>query len=137
MPVKVRASGVWDIQVQIQGQGQLERVASLNHPVNVLITPSKTNAIVSLKPKVDRSLVPNRDFVFYIDDQGISTPTVVSTQTPSNQQAINLMVLPDTRSDFVKSRITRDIQMRRNRNPQDVIDMAPEVKYARNELEQM
>ena len=47
------------------------------------------------------------------------------------------MVLPDTRSEFVKSRILRDIQMRRNRNPSDVIDMAPEVKYARNELEQM
>ena len=27
--------------------------------------------------------------------------------------------------------------MRRNRNPNDVVDTAPEIKYARNELEKM
>lgn len=105
MPLKAQASGLWDIQVQVRGEGKLERVTSLNHPCTVLTTPSKTSALVSLKPSVDRSLVPTKDFVLYVRDSGISQPTAVSTITPSGQQAISLKMLTDTRSEHVKSRV--------------------------------
>ena len=36
MPVKTESSGLWDISIMIQGEGKLERVASLNHPIKVL-----------------------------------------------------------------------------------------------------
>ena len=72
MPLKAQASGLWDIQVQVRGEGRLERITSLNHPCNVLTTPSKAGALVSLKPSVDRSLVPTKDFVLYVRDSGIS-----------------------------------------------------------------
>ena len=133
IPVKSQASGLWDIQVTIQGQGAISRVTSLNHPVNVILTPSKTGAIVNLKRNIDRSLVPSSDFVLYIRDQGISLPTVVSTITPSEQQAINLMILPDTRSDRVKQRISSDI---RNRQ-EEAIDISRGIQYARTEEEQL
>lgn len=68
MPVKLRASGLWDFQITVHGQGELERIASLNHPIEVELSPSKTKASVSLKSTVDRSLVPNSDFVLYIRD---------------------------------------------------------------------
>ena len=105
MPIKARSSGLWDIQVQIQGEGKLQRIASSNHPIQVRTTPSKTSAIVSLKSTVDRSLVPNRDFVLYIRDEGISKPTAISALANNGQQAISLKVLTDTRSEHVKSRI--------------------------------
>ena len=79
----MRSSGLWDIQVQIQGEGKIERVTSINHPIKVLTTPSKTSAIVKLKPSVDRSLVPNKDFVLYVRDAGISKPSAISAMTPS------------------------------------------------------
>ena len=72
MPLKTRESGLWDIQVKVNGEGKLTRVSSLNHPIIVETHPSKKVARVSLKPSVDRSLVPNRDFVLYIRDEGIS-----------------------------------------------------------------
>ena len=68
MPVKLRASGLWDFQITVHGQGELERIASLNHPIDVTLSQSKTKASVSLKSTVDRSLVPNNDFVLYIRD---------------------------------------------------------------------
>ena len=113
MPIKARSSGLWDIQVQIQGEGQLQRIASINHPIQVKTTPSKKSAIVNLKSTVDRSLVPNKDFVLYIRDEGISKPTAISTMTNSGQQAISLKMLTDTRSEHVKSRIIQELQSRR------------------------
>ena len=77
--------------------------------MQVLIAPSMTSAVVTLKPTIDRSLVPSRDFVLYIRDDSISQPTVVSTIAPSDRQAINVAVLPDTRSEIVKERVRRDI----------------------------
>ena len=68
IPVKTRSSGLWDLQVTVQGEGKLERVASINHPVKVRTNKSKTTAVVSLKPSVDRSLVPCKDFVLYVRD---------------------------------------------------------------------
>ena len=109
MPMKVRSSGLWDIEVQIQGEGKLERIASINHPIKVITTPSKTSAIVSLKSSVDRSLVPNHDFVLYVRDEGISKPTAIATPTPSGQQAVSFKVLPDSRSEHVKSRIQQEV----------------------------
>ncbi len=47
------------------------------------LTKSKKGAIVSLSPTVDRSLVPSRDFVLYIRDEGIAVPSAVSTDAPS------------------------------------------------------
>ena len=105
MPLSARASGLWDIQVQIHGEGKLERVASLNHPIVVKTAPSKTTAIVNLKPSVDRSLVPNRDFVLYIRDEGLSKPTAVSAMTLGGQQAISVKILPDDRTEHEKSRV--------------------------------
>ena len=79
MPVKTKSSGLWDIEVKIQGDGEIERVASLNHPIKVVTNPNNTNAIVSLKSTVDRSLVPSSDFVLYVRDSGISRPTAILT----------------------------------------------------------
>ena len=140
MPIKARSSGLWDIQVQIQGEGQLERVASINHPIQVKMTPSKKSAIVNLKSTVDRSLVPNKDFVLYIRDEGISKPTAISVMTNNGQQAISLKMLTDTRSEHVKSRIIQELESRREALQasgidSDQIDVDAEISYARNELE--
>ena len=87
-PVTARKSGLWSIDVTVKGDGPLERITSLNHPVSIVTTPTKLDAVVSLKPTVDRSLVPNHDFVLYVRDAGISKPSAISTMTPSRQQAI-------------------------------------------------
>lgn len=137
MPLSTRASGLWDIQVQIQGEGKLQRVASLNHPVVVKTAPSKTSAIVNLKPSVDRSLVPNRDFVLYIRDEGLAQPTTVSAMTLGGQQAISISILPDDRNEFEKSRVMQDIRSRMPGKAIDDIDTSADVKYGRNEVEQM
>ena len=126
---KERASGLWDIQVTIHGQGQLERIASLNHPVEVMLAPSKTSAAVCLKTSVDRTLVPHQDFVLYIRDEGISQPSVVSTITPSNQQAINMAFISDSRSQEVKVRVSADVQSRMTSVRGRKLDLAANVKY--------
>ena len=96
---------------------------------------------MNLKSTVDRSLVPNKDFVLYIRDEGISKPTAISTMTNSGQQAISLKMLTDTRSEHVKSRIIQELQSRREVlqadgiSDSDQIDVDAEVSYARNELE--
>ena len=87
----------------------MTRLASLNHPVHVKSAPDGSFAHVSLKDCVDRSLVPCRDFVMYIRDEGISSLSAISSQTLSNQQAISLKVLPDYRAQDVKQRVTRDL----------------------------
>ena len=105
MPVKARSSGLWDIQVNIQGEGEIERVSSLNHPVAVKLTENKTGAIVNLKPTVDRSFVPTSDFVLLVRDKAISQPSAISTLTNSGKQVINFKMLPDSRADSVKQRV--------------------------------
>ena len=77
----------------------------MNHPIEVTLSPSKTKGSVSLKSTVDRSLVPNSDFVLYIRDEKMAQPTVVSTLTPSMRQAISVQVIPDSRSEEVKQRV--------------------------------
>ena len=74
MPVKESASGLWDFHITVRssGEGQLQRIASCNHPVQVLLAPSRKSAVVTLKPSIDRSLVPSQDFVLYIRDDAIS-----------------------------------------------------------------
>jgi len=136
MPVKTNASGLWDIEVLVKGQGSLQRVASLNHPVSVLLNNDKTDAVVTLKPSVNRSLVPSRDFVLYIRDEGISKPTAISSLTATGQQAVNLMMLPDSRSERVKERVRQDILSRKIAGAQiEDVDMAPDIEYGRTEAE--
>ena len=135
--MSARASGLWDIQVQIHGEGKLERVASLNHPIVVKTAPSKTTAIVNLKPSVDRSLVPNRDFVLYIRDEGLSKPTAVSAMTLGGQQAVSVKILPDDRTEHEKSRVMQNIRNRMPGRATDDIDTSASVTYARNEVELM
>ena len=101
------------------------------------MTPSKQGACVSLTPKVNRSLVPNKDFVLYIRDEGISKPSAISTLTASGQQAINIKVLTDSRSEHVKSRVMQDIMECSGISGTHELDMAADVKYSRTELEQL
>ena len=70
-------------------------MASLNHPVKVSLAPDQTYAKVALKDCVDRTLVPCRDFVFYVRVEGISNVSAISSQTLSGQQAISLKIMPD------------------------------------------
>lgn len=101
--------------------------------MKVSLTKSKKGAIVSLSPKVDRSLVPSRDFVLYIRDEGISEPSAISTDTQSGCKAVNIKILPDSSSEHVKSRIRQEVQNRQNGD--FPVDMTPDVRYERNELE--
>ena len=48
MPIKQGFSGLWDINVTIKADAELERVASLNHPVQVSIAEDLKSASVSL-----------------------------------------------------------------------------------------
>ena len=48
MPVKTQSSGLWDISITIQGEGKIERLASLNHPIKVLTDANQNKAMVSL-----------------------------------------------------------------------------------------
>ena len=85
MPVKKGWSGLWDIIVKVQCSGQLQRLASTNHPIKAQISPDKSSAIVTLRNTVDRSLVPCSDFVLLIKDENMATTSVVSSMTPSGQ----------------------------------------------------
>ena len=74
-----RSSGFYDFQIQVVGEGRLTRLASLNHPVQVRLAPEGTFAQVALKDCVDRTLVPSRDFVLYVRDEGISSLSAISS----------------------------------------------------------
>ena len=65
-------TGLWDMQLRINGQAPLERLTSLNHPIKIQMSEDKQRAIITLKNTVDRSLVPCEDFVLYIRDTKIS-----------------------------------------------------------------
>ena len=101
------------------GEGRLTRLASLNHPVHVRLAPEGTFAQVALKESVDRTLVPSRDFVLYVRDEGISSLSAISSLTPSGQQAISIKVLPDYRATDVKERIARDLAANRDASSED------------------
>ena len=68
MPVRRGFSGIYDIQVSLKTQGQLQRIASTNHPIHIELTNDKTEALVTLSKNVDRTYVPSKDFVLYIRD---------------------------------------------------------------------
>ena len=84
---------------------------------------------MSLKHTVDRSLVPNRDFVLYVRDTAISQPSAISTQIPSGSQAISIRMLPDCRSEQIKARVQSELR--------DVasLDMSANITYGKNEAE--
>ena len=81
--------------------------------------------------------MPSKDFVLYVRDSGISKPTAISTITPSGRQALSLKMLPDTRSEHVKSRVMQEMQSRMTGSVEDAIDVESDICYGRNELEQM
>ena len=41
MPAKVGWSGLWDLQLRVNGQAPLERLCSLNHPIKVQLSENK------------------------------------------------------------------------------------------------
>ena len=127
MPVKEGWSGLWDIMVRVKGEGEIQRLASLNHPIKAQLSGDKSSAFITLKKTVDRSLVPCKDFVLRIRDEKMAEPSVISSITPSGQQAISVKVLPDMRSRVVKERIEAEIRERL----QGVVDMNSTVKYVR------
>ena len=132
MPIKAGWSGLWDIQVRVQGAGKIKRVASLNHPIKAQINTDGGSAIVKLRDTVDRSLVPCQDFVLLIRDEKIATTSVISSTTPAGQQALSVKLLPDMRSIAVKKRIENEIAERL----QGMVDLNATVKYARTHAEQ-
>ena len=132
MPVKEGWSGLWDIQVRVQGAGHIRRVASLNHPIRAQINPDGGSAIVKLRETVDRSLVPCQDFVLLIRDEKMDVTSVMASTTPSGQQAVSVKLLPDMRSIAVKKRIEKEIADRLD----GIVDLNSNVKYARTHQEQ-
>ena len=84
MPKLTDESGKWDIQVQINGVADFQRVASTNHPIEVCtVAGDRTNARVCINPQVDRSFVPYKDFELFVRDEHIGRPTLMSTETPN------------------------------------------------------
>ena len=134
MPVQTESSGLYDFQIQVVGEGRLTRLASLNHPVKVSLAPDETYAKVALKDCVDRTLVPCRDFVLYVRDEGISNLSAMSSQTISGRQAVSLKVMPDFRAEGVKERVAQDLA--RNRaSAASPVDISNKNIYRRNEAE--
>ena len=82
---------------------------------------------MKLRETVDRSLVPCQDFVLLIRDEKIDTTSVISSTTPSGQQAVSVKLLPDMRSIAVKKRIEKEIAERLD----GIVDLNSNVKYAR------
>lgn len=52
------STGVWDIGIQVVGEGKLTRIASPSHPLRIFTSTKQTFATVKIKSIVDRSLVP-------------------------------------------------------------------------------
>ena len=98
-------SGLYDIQVTVQTQGELQRLASTNHPVQVELSRDKKEALVTLSESVDRSYVPSQDFVLYIRDTQMDQPSAISSITATGRQAISLSIQPDLRSREMKQRV--------------------------------
>ena len=48
LPMKHKASGLWDMQVNYHGLARLENVVSVNYPIRLLTTPSGTKAAINI-----------------------------------------------------------------------------------------
>ena len=131
------ATGKWDLGIQIVGEGKLKRVASPSHPIKMFTCTQQTFATVKLKESVDRSLVPDIDFILYIRDEGISQVSAISTTALNGKKAVGLKVLPDFRTDSVKMRINDQFRYRKVDNPlgANYFDIDPYIRYDRNENE--
>jgi hypothetical protein len=68
MPTTMKSEALWNIQVQVSGSSSILRLVSLNHPIDVAMSPKKTDAHVRISKDLDRTLVPNRDFVLLFQD---------------------------------------------------------------------
>ena len=108
--MKHKFSGLYDIQIHVQAQGEIKRLASANHPILAGLTNDKKQALVRLSEDIDRSYVPCRDFVLYIRDSMMDYPTAFASVTKSGQQAINLNMLPDYRTKATKYQVTSQIR---------------------------
>ena len=109
MPVRTQFSGLYDINVSVKTQGQLQRLASINHPIHVELTKDKKEALVTLSDQLDRSYVPSRDFVLYIRDTMMDQPTAFASMTNTGRQAISLNIQPDLRSRAMKQNFMAQI----------------------------
>jgi hypothetical protein len=60
--------------VNVKSQGNLTRISSLNHPVNVSLSENKHEALVCLKDDLDKTSVPHKDFVLLLRDDLFGKP---------------------------------------------------------------
>ena len=135
MPRAKSFSGLYDIQVNVQTQGELQRLASINHPIQVELSRDKKEALVSLSESVDRSYVPSQDFVLYIRDTQMDQPSAISSLTATGRQAISLSIQPDLRSRQKKQKVFDQIAKKSKRFDEHQLDMCPHIKYAMTDEE--
>ena len=93
------------------------------------LSPDKSYAMVNLASSVNRNLVPSQDFVLLIRDSMTSEPSVISTSTPSEYQAISINIFADMRSNEEKERVIGEIQESLQSNS-NFIDVDPNVTYS-------
>jgi len=97
---------LWDLEVNIEAQGEIKRLASRNHKIAYDIKGS--SARVWLSEEQDKLAVPNRDFVLLIRDDLVNMPVGFETVNEHNEQAYMVNILTDVLSKPTKPGIDSD-----------------------------
>jgi hypothetical protein len=65
---------LWDVFVKVVSQEKISRLSSVNHAIDISLSPNEREAIILLNSHEDRKSVPCSDFVLYIRDDLVNRP---------------------------------------------------------------
>lgn len=86
---------VWDVSLNIEMQGRISRLASRHHKIKYELNSDGNQGRVVLADELDKSMIPQKDFVLLIRDSEINLPTGFTCISDESEQAIMVNVLVD------------------------------------------
>ena len=125
-PVNQKVPYLWSISLNVQMAGEITRVCSRNHKVQVELSPDQKRAKITLDQS-ERETAPHKDFVLLIRDSEINNPVGFTSTNEHNDQAILVEALPDLRPPKIKQAFFRQ---------KEGLDTDPEAIYDRQLTDQ-
>ena len=108
---------LWNINVQVMTQGNLTRLSSRNHNVDIKLSENKSSATITLNES-EKNITPQKDFVLLIRDTNINTPTAFYSTNANGETAVSLNILADIRDPKI-------LQKKGKKTVEDGLDTDP------------
>jgi hypothetical protein len=108
-PVASKAPYIWNLEINLQMNGEITRLSSRNHEIVFETSADKKQAKIQLHDQEKRGI--GNDFVLYIRDNKINEPTAIRSVNEYNEHSILVNILPDLRAPKLKDRFLSKLKL--------------------------